>query len=54
MAYTDDDRRKYLERMAKADQVQKAGTEMMKMGCAITVLAIFAFIFLMVIIGALA
>jgi hypothetical protein len=54
MAYTDDDRRKYLERMQKADNIQKAGTEMMKMGCAITVLAFFAIVFVIVVIGALA
>jgi hypothetical protein len=54
MNYSEEDARKYRERMQKADNIQKAGTEMMKMGCAITVLAIFAFIFLMVIIGALA
>jgi hypothetical protein len=44
----------YRRRMQKADNIQKAGTEMMKMGCAITVLVFMAFIFLMVVIGALA
>jgi len=53
MAYSEEDARKYRERMAKADAVQKVGTEMMKAGCAITILAIFAIIFIIVILGAL-
>ena len=53
MAYTEDDHRRHLERMQKADNIQKAGTEMMKAGCAFTILAFFAIIFIFVILGAL-
>ena len=44
----------FQRRMQKADNIQKAGTELMKLGCAITVLAVFALIFLVAVIGALA
>ncbi len=44
----------YRRRMQKADNIQKAGTELMKMGCAITVLAFFAIMFILIVIGALA
>ena len=48
------DQNEYQRRMQKADNVQKVGTELMKMGCAITVIAFFIIMFVIVIIGAIA
>ncbi len=48
------DQNEYQRRMQKADNIQKAGTDLMKIGCGFMVLVFLFLFFLIAIIGAVA
>ena len=53
MGYTEDDARKYRERMAKADAIQKSGTAIAQFGCMLMIVIPLGLFLLVAIAGAL-